>query len=78
MVKILKLMYVCIYLRPDYLLDQQQTLTEQSLSDRSKKSSTRVKLEHKLLLTDIAKDIYMEELFNRGIDANNRDKKPSL
>ena len=63
LVKILKLMYSCISLRPDYIEDQQNQ-TEQQLSDRSKKSSQRVKLDHQLLLMDIAKDIYMEELFN--------------
>lgn len=74
LVKILKLMYSCVSLRPDYILDQ----TEQQYSDRSKKSSTRVKLDHKLLLNDIAKDIYMEELFNRGIDEKKREKKPDF
>jgi hypothetical protein len=38
MVKILKLMYSCISLRPDYIVDQQNQ-TDQQLSDRSKKSS---------------------------------------
>jgi hypothetical protein len=37
-----------------------------------------VRLEWKLLLKDIAKDIYMEELFNRGLDTSNREKKPTF
>ena len=42
LVKILKLMYSCISLSPDYIVDQQNQ-TEQQLSDRSRKS---VKLDH--------------------------------
>jgi hypothetical protein len=35
-------------------------------------------LDHGLLLKDIAKDLYMEDLFNLGQDSKNRDLKPNF
>lgn len=78
LVKILKHMYVCISLRPDYIADQQQQDLQQ-LSGRSKKSSQRIKLDHKLLLEDIAKDIYMVDVYNLGKNSKtNQVIKPKV
>jgi len=74
MVKILKLLYICLYVHPEFVEQLKEMSGAKSQRSRSSGSAReqREKLNHKSLLNQIATDLYMEESFNLGINSNTK------